>query len=278
MNGYQWLKWAASQLEQRLNLSGREAKTQAQWLLCAGLGTDWSGLWARLREPVPPELEPLLQRRLAGRPLQYVMGNAAFMGLPYSIDERALIPRQDTELLAELALSHIAGRPLRVLDVGTGPGTLALALAKLSPARVTALDISRRALSLAAENRRRLGLTRRVTLLQSDVTHALPRGARFDLIVSNPPYLTPGDWAQVHPDLRREPANAFLGGEDGLHFYRRLAVEANRHLRRGGCLLLEVGFGQAEPVAELLARHFDRIRIHPDLNEIPRVVAGTRKD
>ena len=77
------------------------------------------------------------------------MGNAAFMGLPYSIDERALIPRQDTELLAELALSHIAGRPLRVLDVGTGPGTLALALAKLSPARVTALDISRRALSLA---------------------------------------------------------------------------------------------------------------------------------
>lgn len=193
--------------------------------------------------------DALLLRRQTREPLQYIEGEAAFMGLSFRVAPGVLIPRQDTEILCEEALARM--KPgARVLDIGTGSGALAVSLAKLGrEAQVTAVDISDAALSIARDNARRLGA--QVRFLQSDCFAAVA-GETFDMIVSNPPYISREEMETLMPEVRSEPELALAGGEDGLDFYRRIAREAPEHLAEGGCLLFEIGWKQRDAVSELV--------------------------
>lgn len=196
--------------------------------------------------------DALLRRREAREPLQYILGEAPFMGLTFFVRPGVLIPRYDTEVLCEAALERL--RPgMSVLDIGTGSGALAVSLARLCPGcDVTAVDVSEDALAVAGENARRLGAP--VHFVQSDCFEALAQ-QRYDMIVSNPPYISDEEMAQLMPEVRREPELALRGGGDGLAFYRRIADQASAHLREGGWLLFEIGWQQREAVEALLARH-----------------------
>ncbi|MDA8145155.1 MAG: peptide chain release factor N(5)-glutamine methyltransferase [Thermaerobacter sp.] len=240
-------------------------------------------LVTRLDAAVPPRSVGRflrgLDRRAAGEPLQYVLGEWEFWSLPLRVDRRALIPRPETELLVEEALRLAPGLPKRpvLVDMGTGSGCLAVALARELPAaRILAVDLSAPALDLARANARRHGAGRRITFLRGDLFAALPAGVAADLILSNPPYVPSGELAAAR-ELAAEPALALDGGPDGLALLRCLAREAVDRLVPGGYLLLEVGDGQAERVCRLLAQGgWEEVGAVGDLAGTPRVVRGRR--
>lgn len=228
------------------------------------------------REVQPDALDTLnamLARRAAGEPVQYILKRADFMGLTFYVDERVLIPRQDTETLVENALIAITPLPeVEVLDLCTGSGCIGLSLGSLAPrAQVTLSDVSRDALDVAKKNAELLSVA--VTLRQGDLFQAVGR-RRYDLIVSNPPYVPRGELAGLQTEVRHEPAIALDGGVDGLDFYRRIAAEAPAHLNPEGLVYLEVGIGQAGAVKALLESfiHCRESGIIKDLNGIDRVV------
>ena len=270
------LRQSASLLARRFDLEGREAAVQARLLVSAATGLTFTQLLMKGCDPAPQGADALVRRRLeTGLPVQYLTGSEDFMGRTFRCDRRALIPRQDTELLAEAAVKAVGQNRWQVLDIGTGMGALAVTLALDTPARVTAADISREALSLAAFNAQRLGA--RVRFVQSDCTHALPKHMKFHLIVSNPPYLTGEEWRNVPRDVTNEPRLALEGGADGLAFYRRLALEAGRHLYPGGLVMLEIGCGQGRQVAEIFEKDYAEVAVHADLNGLPRLVTARKR-
>ncbi|MCC7374394.1 MAG: peptide chain release factor N(5)-glutamine methyltransferase [Verrucomicrobiales bacterium] len=198
-----------------------------------------------------------IRRRGQRVPLQHILGGTSFCGHEFEVGPEALIPRPETELLAEWAWTWLSQRegPAEVLDWGTGTGCLALTIALHAPrARVTALDLSPAALALSRRNAEKLGLAGdRITFLLSDGCAALPDGQAFDLVVSNPPYIPSGEIAQLDPEVRdHDPIQALDGGGDGLSFYRRLAEELRPRLRPGGRLAMEFGDGQAPAIDALL--------------------------
>ena len=251
------------------------AGLDAEWMLAHVLGLSRLTMLLGLDEPVPPSdgarFEALVARRCAGEPLQYVLGETNFMGHTFRVDERALIPRSDTETLCEAAIARL--RPgMRCLDLGAGSGALGVSLALACPgAAITGADISADALCVARANAQALGAGAR--WLQSDLFSAL-EGEVFDLIVSNPPYIPSGEIGGLQREVQREPRLALDGGPDGLLFYRRVAAELGAHLCAGGSLLLEAGDGQAARVAALFAGRFDAINIIRDLQGLDRVVIG----
>lgn len=264
----QWLTEAEGRIP------GPDAAVEARWMLEDALRATPTELRLALGRPIPDRslsrLADWLERRASGVPLQYVLGYAPFMGYDFRVDERVLIPRQDTELLCELAIGHIKQTEVgtEALDLCTGSGAVAIAIALKCPdARVTATDLSADALALARENARRLDA--RVEFACGDFFEPV-RGRRFDVIACNPPYLTGADMDALQPEVRFEPASALYGGEDGLAFYRRAAAEVRGFLKPGGRALFEVGAGQARAVCELLGGHCE---IYRDLNQIERVVA-----
>lgn len=223
-------------------------------------------------------LNAMLARRAAGEPVQYILGRADFMGLPFYVDGRVLIPRQDTETLVEAALIALKAYPdPDVLDLCAGSGCVGLSLKSLAPrARVTLADVSRDALDVARRNAERLGVE--VGLRRGDLFRAVGR-ERFDVVVSNPPYIPRADLAGLQREVLREPALALDGGLDGLDFYRRIAEDAPKHLNPGGAVCLEVGAGQAEAVLSLLRGGLDCADSGTvsDLNNIQRVVWARSK-
>lgn len=260
----------------RLNASGSpDPEADAWWLLSDALRVPRGALRLRLNEEVPDEarsaFERALCRRESGEPLQYVEGFAVFYGREFLVDPRVLIPRADTETLCEAALERI--KPgMRVLDLCTGSGILAVTLALSEPlASVTGADVSKDALAVARENANRLGAS--VTWAEGDLFNAV--SGAFDLVVCNPPYLTDEDMRHLQPEVAREPALALFGGADGLDFYRRIARELPERLNPGGSMLFEVGMGQAGAVAEML-RPLGMVRIFCDLSGAERVVALER--
>ena len=229
--------------------------------------------------PLPPETMAaygeLLRRRAGREPLQYITGEAPFMGLLLRAAPGVLIPRFDTETLCQQALDRLQGRE-RVLDLCTGSGALAVAIAHERPhARVFAGDVSETALALARENAARVGVS--VDCRLGDL-FAPFAGERFDMIVSNPPYIPSADLPGLMPEVRREPALALDGGLDGLDFYRRIIDEAPGYLNPGGWLLLEAGSDQIPAVLALMAADFERTEAYDDLNGLPRVAAGRVKE
>jgi release factor glutamine methyltransferase len=226
-------------------------------------------------------------RRAAHEPLQQITGVQEFFGLPLRVTRDTLIPRPETEHLVEAVLAWAAIQPaaqtsgLRLLDVGTGTGAIALALAKHLPqAEIVACDLSEAALEVARHNARKLGLESRVRFLLSDLLEAfgpeLQQGRRFDAVVSNPPYVPTGDAAELQTEVRDfEPHSALFAGEDGLDVYRRLIPQAHTALVPGGLLAMEIGFGQRDALAGLLSDWKD-VGFLDDYAGIPRVVLATR--
>lgn len=231
--------------------------------------------WRELTQSQLADYQALIDRRCQREPLQYILGTAQFMGVTLRTQPGALIPRNDTETLCEQALARMQGRE-RVLDLCTGTGALAIAIALRFPgAQVTAADISADALDVARQNIADTGA--RVTLRQGDL-FAAAAGERFDIIVSNPPYITAEEMADLQPEVCREPALALYGGLDGLDFYRRIAREAPDYLSPGGWLLLEIGSAQAEAVSALLAERFEALAVYPDMQGLPRAVAAQLRE
>lgn len=230
----------------------------------------------------------LLERRMNGEPVAYLLGVREFYGLDFKVTPDTLIPRPDTELLVDLALQRMPsaglavtlsrkgekGAEFRVLDMGTGSGAIALSIAHARPdARVVAVDASVAALNVARENARRLKIGN-IQLLHSDWFSALT-GERFDLIVSNPPYIEADDVHLSQGDLRFEPASALVSGGDGLDDIRRICEQAKNFLNPGGWLMFEHGYNQAVRVRDLLQQAgFTEVASLPDLSGIERVTLG----
>jgi release factor glutamine methyltransferase len=208
-------------------------------------------------------LRALVKRRAAREPLQHLVGTANFGGLELRVNRHVLVPRPETELLAESAVEFLASlarepaSPLAVLDLGTGSGCLSVFIAvKVPAARVTAVDVSPEALTVARANATTHGVTDRVDFLLGDLFAPLPPGSQFDLLVSNPPYIPSAEIATLQPEVREfDPRAALDGGADGLDFYRRIAAEGARFLRAGGKLMVEFGDGQAGALEKLFAEH-----------------------
>ncbi len=218
-----------------------------------------------------------IARRLRMEPVQYITGEQEFYGLRLQVTLAVLIPRPETELLVERVLASLpAHRGVKILDVGTGSGAIAIALAMHLPvAEITAVDLSREALALAVENAEAHGLASRIRFVESDLLSAVAE-ERFDVVVSNPPYVPLVDRASLHPEVREhEPAVALFAGEAGMDIYRRLIPKAWTALNPGGLLALEIGFGQRNALAELLGG-WHEVMFHDDLQGISRVVLARR--
>jgi release factor glutamine methyltransferase len=221
----------------------------------------------------------LMQRRANGEPIAYIVGAREFYGLSFEITPDVMIPRPETELLVELALQYLPSRG-RVLDMGTGSGAIAVALAYARPdASVTALDISPAALAVARRNAQQHGVA--VEFLHSDWFAALgerPPYREFDLILSNPPYIVDGDPHLAQGDLRFEPVDALTDHADGLSALRKIIAGSTSHLASGGSLFMEHGYDQANAVRQLLTRHeFADAQSWQDLAGIARVSGGVKR-
>lgn len=243
---------------------------------------------SQIRQEEKEALEELIQRRLSGEPLQYILEHQEFWSIAFEVDHRVLIPRPETELLVEQGLSILSKIPFiqtpSVLEIGTGSGAIAIALAKeMKDIFLVATDISRDALILAKENAKSAGVLDRIEFVNGDLFGPLrPSKERniFDLLLSNPPYITRGRISTLPKEVKdHEPIIALDGGEDGLAFYQRIIPEAPSYLREGGWLLLEVALGQSRIVSEMIEKggNFLKPESIPDLSGIGRVVKTQRK-
>jgi len=226
-----------------------------------------------------PRPSSLIKRRLAGEPVAYLLGEHEFWGLPLTVDPSVLVPRPDTETVVEVARDTFPDRTVAcaVLDLCTGSGAIALALAKeLTGARVIATELSREAAAIAKTNAERNGLAERVDVRTGDLFVPVA-GERFDLIVSNPPYIATAVIATLSSEVQHEPRLALDGGADGLAFYDRICAQAAEHMLPGAAIVLEHGFDQADAVgARLAAAGFEQITLTRDLGRNPRVTSARR--
>jgi release factor glutamine methyltransferase len=232
------------------------------------------------REIAPGQLalyEGSIARRLQNEPIQYITGQQEFYGLLLKVTPAVLIPRPETEHLVEAVLQRLPhNQPLKIVDIGTGSGAIAIALAvHLPQAQITALDLSPEALKIAQVNAEAHQVAHRIRLLQSNLLNALPANEQFDAIVSNPPYVPESDRPTLHPEVRdHEPATALFAGPEGLDIYRRLIPQAHATLKPNGLLALEIGHGQREALTALLAQ-WHNLEFVTDLQQIPRIALAT---
>ncbi len=260
-------------------LPGDEARAEAEILLAHALGKSRSWLYAHADDPFPEPAEisfrDLIARRIRGEPVAHILGAQEFWSLPLVVTSDTLIPRPETELLVELALQRLVlDAPLRVLDLGTGSGAVALAIAHERPrVSVTAIDRNARALDVARKNGARLA-PGRIRFLAGDWFSPV-QGEMFDLIVSNPPYVAIGDVHLSQGDLRFEPELALVAGDDGLDCIRRIVEQARRFLAPSAWLLIEHGLTQGAQVrALMLDDGLLDARTFTDLEQRDRVTAG----
>lgn len=261
-----------------------DARRDAEHLLLHALGMTRAQFLANpTRQLVAEEASRFRQsidRRLKHEPIQYITGQQEFYGLTFRVTPAVLIPRPETELLVEAVLAHFKTHtgPLRIADVGTGSGAIAIALARHLPqAEITALDLSPQALAVAESNAREHGLTQRIRFVESDLlAQPITQLHSFDAIVSNPPYVPLADMPELHPQVRDyEPAMALFAGATGLDVYRRIIPQARDVLQPGGLLALEIGHDQRESLAALLVG-WRNVTFLDDLQQIPRVALAEK--
>jgi release factor glutamine methyltransferase len=255
-----------------------KARRDAELLLLYAAGMSRSAFLAHSGDELDlaaaTHYEVLLERRREGEPIQYITGACEFYGLPFRVTPDVLIPRPETEHLVERVLElAVAFTEPRIVDVGTGSGAIAVALAhKMPNARIVAIDLSEAALDVALENAKHNAVADRIRFLQGDLLAPIA-SETFNLVVSNPPYVPAADRETLAIEVREfEPGLALFAGEDGLEIYRRLIPDAFGVLASGGLIALEMGFGQSDAVGRLLtAAGFLDVRFTADLQGIPRV-------
>jgi release factor glutamine methyltransferase len=273
------LTWTTQHFEKRQVDAPR---LTAEILLAYVLKTSRVRLYVDLDRPLSKEelasFRALIERRMSGEPTQYLTGVKEFYNRSFKVDARVLIPRPETELLVEAALRVLPkDAPSRALDVCTGSGCIAISLAAERPqASLLATDVSPDACALARENAEALGVGARVTVVQGDLFAPVPADARFQLVVSNPPYIASGEIPGLSAEVRREPHLALDGGKDGLLLIRRVIEGARRCLLPGGLLAMEIGETQGNAVRELLqAAGFEDAHVEKDLERRDRLAFGT---
>jgi release factor glutamine methyltransferase len=262
------------------------ARLNVELLLAHALDIKRIQIYLNFDKPVSPEdvkrFRLLYERRLKREPVQYIIGNANFMGLNFNVDPRVLIPRPETETLIEQVImmyqNYPAGSEIRILDIGTGSGNISVALAKfIRNARITAVDSSFEALVVAQKNACVHAIESKINFKCMDIfeeADELP--GNYDLIISNPPYISKDEWEQLQAEVKDfEPACALMDGKDGLEFYRKISGIIPVVLKPQGTVVLEIGFGQAEAVVGYMKdAGLRQIIVTKDLQGIPRVVAG----
>lgn len=276
---------AIAAASERLRRAGvKSARLDAELLMAAVTGRSRAALIAgaaQIEADALERFESMVARRAAREPLAYIVGRREFFSMEFAVRPGVLIPRPETETVVEAALDFLRGRPTAtVLDIGTGCGAIAIAVAVNAPhARVVASDISKVALEVARDNARRHRCADRIGFRLGDCFAALGVSARpFDLIVSNPPYIAEGEVAALEPEVRDfEPRIALAGGRDGMEFYRRIAAGLGRWLAPAGEVILEVGAGQADAVEAMMreAACAAGVRMR-DLSGVERVVRARR--
>jgi release factor glutamine methyltransferase len=279
------IRWA----DERFKKEGLTTpRLDAEVLLAESLGIDRVGLYTHFDQPLLPDeltrFKKLILRRLSREPVAYILGRREFWSLPFKVSPEVLIPRPETELLVSEALKILAHPERispRVLEIGTGSGAVSVAIAKEIPsARIVATDLSAGALSVAEENAIQNGVRGQIQFLKGDLFQPLPRGEEFDLIVTNPPYVSRKEFAALSPEVRNfEPRAALDGGLDGLDFFRRTLPGAGDSLRSGGWFLAEMGKGQYQEILTMAEKvpdldSFDFVR---DLAGMKRVFKARKK-
>ena len=263
--------------------------TEQELILTSVLKCRRVDLYAKSQQLSKDERNRLLvidRRRQAKEPLQYILNSCEFMGLDLFVDHRVLIPRPETELLVQVAGDSIVKNPrknLRILDIGTGSGNIVISLAKKFPKnKFYAVDVSPDALEVAQANARTHNVSNQIRFIEADVTYDadfLKREEKFDIIISNPPYVKTGDLAALQEEVLQEPRFALDGGEDGLYFYRLIARASSRLLVSNGVLLLEIGQGQENQIEEILLTlgGFKSVECLSDYSQIKRIIIARKK-
>lgn len=274
------MAWGASRLDESDTVAGR-SRADATLLLRHVLKIPQAELYAYRERPLgaleTEKFNALIRARAKGEPIQYLTGEQEFFGLRFRVTPDVLIPRPETEHLVEAAIARLQAEAApRIVDVGTGSGAIAVALAHGLPrCQVTALDLSDAALALAAENAVANKVAERIRLLRSDLLAAV-EGETFSAIISNPPYIALTERSALPVEVREyEPALALFAGVTGLEIFERLVVEARPRLLSGGWLMMEIGYGQREAVEELL-RGWSEVEFVQDLQGIARVVTARK--
>ena len=278
MKGIEGMRWGESQL---LKKGIKNARFDADLLLAGVLDVARDRLYLDgdriLSEQEEMDYRRAIMRRTEHEPLQYILKRQEFMGLSFYVDERVLIPRADSEVLVEKWLELVkqeerqgSGNSIKVADLCTGSGALAISMAHYYPeVKMVGTDLSSDALEVARQNALRLGVS--VQWRQGDFVAPL-QGELWDFIITNPPYVSPEEYNQCAPEIFREPSIAFLGGQDGLEFYHRLAAEVGPLLNKRGKLLMEIGWTQAEAVCEMFQKKGYETQVFPDLAGRDRVI------
>ncbi len=259
-----------------------QAKAEVELILCYLLDCKRLDLYMHGIDAVTPEIqerfEKIMTRRLPRYPLQFILNEAWFYGRTFYVNEHVMAPTPETEMLVETALRTVSAKKLAapfILDVGVGSGVISITLAlECESASITAVDISRDALEVAQRNAATHGVGDRITFIESDFFSSVPVDARFDLIVSNPPYIAEPDYASLDPEVKADPKVAMTSGVDGLDAVRIILRDAPNYLEPGGTLMFEIGVGQADTIAQLVGddSRYDQFSILRDLNDRDRVV------
>lgn len=265
---------------ERLLAAGVEtARLDCEVLLAHCLGISRLSLLTEIEEEPSAQqrqrYEQMIARRMEHEPVAYIIGRGEFWSLDLTLTADVLIPRPDSELLISVGLNHLgADTSGTIIDLGTGSGCLSLALlSECKSLKAIGLDVSAGALEVARENAQRLGLSRRFQLRCQSMLEWLHGGEQVDMIISNPPYVTPQAYAGLAKDVRLyEPQGALLGGADGLDFYRAIARSSAAHLTPGGAVIVEIGYDQGEAVTSLFKQHFMQVDCLQDLAGHDRVV------
>lgn len=266
-----------AEMQTKLKSSERFEESDVDWIVATILNKNRAEvkLVRSVSQKEYREIKRACEKRAKGEPLSNIFGFVDFYGLRLDVNKKVLSPRMETEILVEEALKKIREYELRdVLDMCCGSGAIAIAIAKYYPCKVTGLDVSKGALTVAQTNAQKNGV--KIEFIQSDLFKGLKKNRKYDIIISNPPYIKSGDIEKLDVEVKKfDPRIALDGGQDGLDFYRNIIADAPKHLNKKGWLFFEVGVGQAEEVKEILQENgFDDIVIVKDYNKIERVVYG----
>ena len=264
-----------AEMQMKLSKEGKYEKSDVDWIIATVLGKNRAEakLVRYFDEKTYREIIKATEQRASGKPLSAIFGFVEFYGLKFNVNKKVLAPRMETEILVEEVIKEAKKiKKCEVLDIGTGSGAIAISIAKNSLAKVTALDISKQALEIAEQNAKENQV--KLEFVHSDIFKGLKKNRKFDIIVSNPPYIPSDEIEKLDEEVKKyDPKLALDGGKDGLDFYRRIIVDSNKHLKREGLIFFEIGKGQYVGVKKLLEKNgFCDIQGIKDYNKIYRVV------